>query len=81
MKISGYSDKGLPIEEIVSVELAEVTLSVTPDEARKVAAFLFHAAAEMERMESSYGHMHLSDKQPGFDHSPHLTVFNSELEG
>jgi hypothetical protein len=81
MKISGYSDQGLPIEQVVSVDLAEVTLSVTPDEARKVAAFLIHAAAEMDRMESAYGHMHLADKQPGFDDSPHLTVFNSELEG
>ena len=81
MKISGYSDQGLPIEQVVSVDLAEVTLSVTPDEARKVAAFLLHAAAEMDRMGSSYGHLHLADKQPGFSDSPHLTVFNSELEG
>ena len=81
MKIYGYSDQGLPIEDIESVELAEITLNATPDETRKIAAFLLSAADAMERMGQSYGHVHLADLQPGFENSPHMTVFNSELSG
>ena len=81
MKIYGYSDQGLPIEDIVSVELAEITFNSTPDEARKIAAFLLSAADIMERMGDSYSHVHLADMQPGFEGSPHVTVFNSDLSG
>lgn len=79
MKIYGYSDQGLPIEDIVSVELAEITLNSTPDEARKIAAFLLSAADSMERMGDSYSHVHLADMQPGFESSCHVTVFNLDL--
>ena len=81
MKISGYSDQGLPIDQIVSVELSEVTLSATADEPRKMAAFFLHAAAEMERMGTSYSHVHLADNQQGFESSPHFTVFNAAAVG
>ncbi|MDR6841756.1 Imm32 family immunity protein [Pseudoxanthomonas sacheonensis] len=81
MKIYGYSDQGLPIEDIVPVELAEITLNATPDETRKIAAFLLSAADSMERMGDSYSHVHLADVQPEFEGSPHFTVFNSELSG
>ena len=81
MKISGYSDQGLPIEEITHVDLAEITLMATPTEARKLAAFLLHASSEMERMGAFYSHLHLADSQTGFENSPHLTVFNAELSG
>jgi len=79
MKISGYSDQGLPAEEIVTSELAEITLLATPKELKKIAAFLNSAAENMERMGATYSHEHLSDKQPGFGNSPHFTVFNAEL--
>ena len=58
-------------------ELAEISFVVTPDETRKIAAFLLHAADEMERMGPAYGHLHLSDVQKSFDGSPHVTVFNT----
>jgi len=81
MKISGYSDRGLPIEEIEHMELAEITLNASPTEVRKIAAFLLSAADAMERMGRTYTHLHLADSQPGFDSSPHITVFNSDLTG
>jgi len=58
-------------------ELVEISFVVTPDETRKIAAFLLHAADEMERMKSSYGHLHLSDVQKSFDGAPHVIVFNT----
>jgi len=79
MKISGYGDEGLPIEEIRHTELAEITLLATPAELRRIAAFFNHAADTMERMGPTYSHEHLSDRQPGFDDSPHLVVFNAEF--
>jgi len=79
MKISGYSDEGLPIEQIQARELAEITLNVTPNELRQIASFLLEAADEMHRMGASYSHLHLADRVSGFESSPHLTVLNSEL--
>lgn len=79
MKIYGYSNQDLSIEDIAPVELAEITLNATPEEARKIATFLLLAADSMERMGDSYSHVHLADLQPGFESSPHFTVFNSEL--
>jgi hypothetical protein len=79
MKINGYSDQGLPTEEIVSAELAEITLLASPTELRKIALFLNAAATSMEHLGARYSHEHLSDKQAGFDNSPHFTAFNSEL--
>lgn len=78
MKISGYSNQGLDPEDVVHLDLAEITLNATPGEVRKIAAFLLAAADGMEAMGDSYGHVHLSDVQSGFDDSPHFTVFNSE---
>ena len=79
MKISGYADQGLPAEEVISSELAEITLLANPIELRKIAVFLNSAAENMERMGTNYSHEHLSDKQHGFGNSPHFTVFNAEL--
>ncbi|MDI9239541.1 hypothetical protein QLQ15_11565 [Lysobacter sp. LF1] len=78
MRLYGYPNHGLPIEQIKSEELAEITFVATPDEARRTAAFLMHAADEMERMGAAYSHVHLSDVQAGFDDSPHVTVFNAQ---
>ena len=74
MKLYGYPDKGLPIEDIVSAELAEVTVNATPAELRKMADFLVFCASEMERMGATYDHVHLSDRMKEFPGSPHFVV-------
>ncbi|USF86411.1 Imm32 family immunity protein [Candidatus Endoriftia persephonae] len=79
MKIYGYKDEGLDIEQIVPAELAEITLVASPDELRMIASFLKTAAQEMERMGEAYDHEHLSDKnEPYFDNSPHFVVAREE---
>lgn len=77
MKLYGYKDEGLPIEDVNPSELAEITLVATPEELRRIAGFLQAAAQSMERMGNAYDHEHLSDKEPGFADSPHLVVFNA----
>jgi hypothetical protein len=74
MKLHGYPDDGLPIEEIVPAELAEVTLVATPSELRRMAEFLSFCASEMERMGSAYDHVHLADRTKDFQNSPHFVV-------
>ncbi len=78
MKIYGYPNKGLPAEEVVSDELAEITLCATSDELRKIAAFLELCAKEMEHMGLNYDHVHLSDRVKEFGLSPHFVVAASE---
>jgi hypothetical protein len=78
MKLYGYKDEGLPIEDGQPSELAEITLVATPEELRKIAGFLQSAAQNMERMGNAYDHEHLSDKKPGFADSPHFVVFNAD---
>ena len=74
MKLYGYKDEGLDIDQIVSSELAEITLVASPEELRMIAAFLESAADEMVRMGETYDHEHLSDKKPFFNNSPHFVV-------
>jgi hypothetical protein len=50
MKLHGYADTGLEPEYFVPDELAEVTLVATPNELRRMAAFLCQCADEMDRM-------------------------------
>ena len=76
MKISGYADEGFPIEDIVHAELAEITLSASPSELRRMSEFFTFCAAEMERMGSKYDHVHLSDRHKEFENSPHFVVMN-----
>jgi hypothetical protein len=78
LKIHGYADEGLPVEDIVPAELAEITLVATPGELRRIAAFLESCASEMEIHGSLWEHEHLSDKDPFFESSPHFIVFNPE---
>ena len=78
MKIFGYSDEGLPPEEVVPARLAEITLCALPDELRKIAAFLEFCAKEMEHMGSTYDHVHLSDWAKEFESSPHFVVAKSD---
>jgi hypothetical protein len=74
MKLYGYADEGLPIEAIVPLELAEVTLCASPLELRQMAEFFASCAAEMERMGPTYDHVHLSDRLKAFRSSPQFVV-------
>ncbi len=74
MKLYGYPDQGLPPETVVPAPLAEITLCATPEELRKMAAFLESCAAEMEQMGLTYDHVHLSDRLKEFEASPHFVV-------
>ena len=78
MIISGYADEGLPIEDIVHSEIAEINLRATPTELRRMSEFLTFCASEMERMGASYDHLHLSDKLKEFRNSPHFVVMKSD---
>jgi hypothetical protein len=74
MKIFGYSDRGLPSEDVVPDSLAEITLVASPAELRRIAEFLVEGAATMERMGSTYSHEHLSDWDCAFETSPHFVI-------
>ncbi|MGD8594675.1 MAG: hypothetical protein PVF82_17750 [Gammaproteobacteria bacterium] len=74
MKFYGYKNEGLEIDQIISSELAEVTLVASPEELKMIAEFLESAADEMIRMGESYDHEHLSDKNKVFESSPHFVV-------
>jgi hypothetical protein len=74
MKLYGYADEGLSIEEIVPAVLAEVTLCATPEELRRMAGFLTFCASEMDRMGAKYDHVHLADRMEEFGSSPHFVV-------
>lgn len=77
MHIRGYSNDGQSDAESRHKELAEINLFATPAELRRIASFLNKAADTMQRMGANYGHEHLSDRQPGFDDSPHFVVIAS----
>lgn len=79
MKIFGYADEGLPVEAVVSAELAEITLVASTDELRRIAKFLESCAEGMEARGRSWEHEHLSDKDRSFEGAPHFVVFNPEL--
>lgn len=78
MKIHGYADEGLAIEDITPAELAEITLVATPEELRRIAKFLESCADGMEARGKLWEHEHLSDKDRSFEDSPHFVVFNPE---
>ncbi len=78
MKIYGYADEGLPIEDVVSRPLAEITLCASPQELRQMAGFLMLCADEMDKLGPKYGHLHLSDRCAEFEQSPHFVVFPAE---
>lgn len=80
MKIYGYSDEGLPVEDIVPATLAEVTICATPGELRQMSEFLVLCASEMDRMGTKYDHIHLSDRVKSFRSSPQLVVARTAAE-
>ncbi len=78
VKIHGYADEGLEIEEIVPAELAEITLVANPEELRRIASFLETCANGMETRGKTWEHEHLSDRDRYFWDSPQFVVFNPE---
>lgn len=78
MKISGYADEGLPIDQVVHSDLAEITLTATPEELLRMAEFLNYCASEMDRMGATYDHLHLSDRITAFRDSPHFVVIRTD---
>ena len=73
MKLYGYEPNDF-IEDIRPAALAEVTLNATPQELRRMAAFLAACADKMERMGDTYSHVRLSDRMPEFEGAPHFVV-------
>ncbi len=78
MKIYGYANEDLAIEDNVPATLAEITLVASPKELRGIAKFLESCATGMETRGKSWEHEHLSDKDHSFEVSPHFVVFNPE---
>ena len=62
MKLYGYAATSFPSAKIVPMSLAEVTLCATADELRQFSGFITFCAAEMDRMGTTYDHIHLSDE-------------------
>ncbi len=75
MKLFGYVPTDKPVEEIVPMPLAEVTLCASPEELRAMAKFLNECATEMNRMGEAYDHIHLSDRLKQFQKSPQFVVY------
>lgn len=81
MKIFGYSNQDQEFENVTSDEMAEITLSATPSELRRIGEFLVACAAEMDRMGETYDHVHLADRMKEFDTtSPHFVVVRGVAE-
>lgn len=78
MKIHGYADAGVALEDIAPCELTEITLVATPEELRRIAKFLESCASGMEARGKAWEHEHLSDNDRSFEGSPHFVVFNPE---
>lgn len=78
MKLYGYSVDSRDTEDVVPSDLAEVTVTATPGELRRMADFFLFCAAEMDRMGLSYDHIHLSDRMKEFESSPHLVVMRPQ---
>jgi hypothetical protein len=78
VKIHGYSDEGLEVQDIVSSELAEITLVATSEELRRIARFLDSCADGIDARGKSWEHEHLSDRDRKFQGSPHFVVANQD---
>ena len=71
----GYSRWG---RERKPMELAGVSLAVTPIELRKLAKFIEPAADELEKHGSNRGHEHLADHMPDFKGAPAFIAMNPD---
>lgn len=77
MKLRGYSVEDQDADDVRHADFAEINMWASPDELRRIAAFLSQAADAMDRMGDAYDHEHLSHRQPDFDDSPHFVVMRS----
>ncbi|PXX47803.1 Imm32 family immunity protein [Undibacterium pigrum] len=80
MKIYGYKNTGLAPADIISDEMAEITLVASAQELRKIASFIVSAADDMERKNSNWEHRHLSDADKSFEGSPHFVVYKPNTQ-
>jgi hypothetical protein len=78
MKFFGYSETSTAPGKVVPETLAEVTLVATPQELRRIAEFLVSTAADMDAMQATYSHEHLSDWDHSFKSAPHFVVARPE---
>lgn len=62
------------------VELTEATLTATPAELRRIAAFISGAADRMEQRGRDYEHEHLQDHAEGFEEAPQLIIFSPDAK-
>ncbi len=74
MKIYGYSNN-----EDSLLELAETTISASPNELRTIAEFLMACADGIEQDSNNWEHDHYKSNSLK-DSEPDLIVFNSEHE-
>lgn len=80
MKLFGYKNDELELDDTKPSELIEVTLVASASELRKIARFMDAAANGMEKSSKDWEHEHLSDKYKEFASSPQLVIFNAEVE-
>lgn len=76
MKMYGYfggSDEEAP------ALLEEVTIAASPAVVRRIAAFLLHAAEQMEKHGAAYGHEHFQDFDKAVSTRPRLIVSAATL--
>jgi hypothetical protein len=74
MKLYGHLELTEALESDSPRRLREVALCASPEALRTIAGSLIHCASEMDRLGDSYDHLHLADRLPEFEDSPHLIV-------
>jgi hypothetical protein len=75
MQLFGYA--GIPDLDdpnLRPLKLSEATVTATPPELRRIAAFLEHCAREMKDMGEIYDHIHLGDWDKHFSDMPQFIV-------
>jgi hypothetical protein len=78
MKLYGYLDNAAQDRPSA---LSEAALAATPEELRRIAAFLAYCADEMERMGEAFDHLHLEDFERGFEGGPGLVIARRAATG
>ncbi len=78
MKIYGYEIKSHNEEEVIPMELDEISLMADAKELRMIAELINQTADNMDKMGSTYDHEHLSDANRYFEGSPHFVVVKQQ---
>lgn len=74
MKLFGYGRQSPRHERPQTGNVLEIHIEATPDEFRKMAAFLLAEALQMERGGAEYSHGHLSDHYPELTPTQNIIV-------